>query len=194
MISKLIKKKSIIKIDKVDKEHMSAILHIADKQLGQDYINSDDFIQDDFIKLQASIYNKIVGFITAKELNIEELYKKIPNLKEKNLKQLSITNKINYIGSVATDSIYEGRGVATALYNQVFKELNKDNNIILMTGWKSKKGINIDGIAKRLGFVKILEVKEYWKEDSIKNKYDCPICKNPCLCSAIIYLKHNNSI
>lgn len=189
----IFKKKPKIIIKPVTKENITAILHISDKQLGQDYINTKDFLEDDFIKLQASIGKKIVGFITAKELSKEELFNKLPILKSKKLKQFEIIEKIAYIGSVATDPKFEGLGVATELFKEALKELQKKNTMVIMTGWKSSEGLNINNIANKFGFEKILEVEEYWKEDSIKNQYDCPVCKNPCLCSAIVYVKHFNS-
>ena len=68
----LFKKIPRIVISKVSEKSLPTILHIADKQLGNDYINANDFMQDDFLKFQASIDNKIVGFITSKEITIEE--------------------------------------------------------------------------------------------------------------------------
>jgi hypothetical protein len=33
-----------------------------------------------------------------------------------------------------------------------------------------------------------IELPNYWKEDSIKENFTCPVCGNPpCLCSAVIY-------
>lgn len=189
----LFKKKPTIIVSKVQEKNLPTILHIADKQLGKDYINANDFIEDDFLKFQASINDKIVGFITSKELTIEEVYKKIPTLKDKKLNQFNVVSKLSYIGSIATDPKYEGLGVASALFEYMLNELNKKDYIILMTGWKSKNGININGIAKKFGFDEILEIKDFWKEDSIENNYDCPVCSNPCLCSAVIYVKHENS-
>lgn len=54
--------------------------------------------------------------------------------------------------------------------------------------WKSKYRTNIGGILKRLGFEQILEIQNYWKEDSIEKGYSCPVCGGPpCKCSAVIY-------
>ena len=189
----IFKKKPIIVIKKVESNNLSAILHIADKQLGKDFINTEDFIQDNFLKFQAEINNKIVGFITSKELTIDEIYARIPQLKEKKFKQFNVIDKVSFIGSVATDPEYEGLGVASVLFEHILNELERKKNIIFMIGWKSIKGINIEGIAKRNGFDAIMEIEEFWKEDSIKNQYDCPICKNPCVCSAIIYVRHLNN-
>ena len=187
------KKRPTIVINKVLEKNLPTILHIADKQLGKDYINANDFMQDDFLKFQASIDNKIVGFITSKEITIEDVYQRVPSLKDKNLNQFNVVSKLSYIGSIAIDPVYEGLGVATALFQHILKELNKKDNVILMTGWKSKNGTNISGIAKQHGFDEILEIKDFWKEDSIDNHYDCPVCGNPCLCSAILYVKHGNN-
>lgn len=185
------KKRPLIIVERVDKKNLSAILHISDLQLGQDYINPEEFLDEDLIKFQASVDNKIVGFITAKHLSIEDLYEKMPKLKNRKFKQFDVTQKIGYIGSVATSPNYENMGVASELFKFALKELLKTNNMVLMTGWKSKLGTNIESIAIKYGFEEIIELKEYWKEDSIKYNYTCPVCSNPCECSAVMYVKHN---
>ena len=178
-----------IKVKKVLEQDLKSISNIVNEQLGLNYINSKNFMQNNFQKYQASLNNELVGFITFKYVTVEDVLKRIPKVSQKKLEKLLLGKKITYIGTVATDSEYKRLGVATVLFKYVINLLEKDN-VIIMTGWKNNDTINIGGIANQYGFENILEIKDFWKADSIKKKYDCHICGNPCFCSAIIYMKY----
>lgn len=181
-------------IEKIEKMHIPAVLSIAEKQLGEAYINVGDLLSNGNIASYAAVSGKIVGFCTGKKVTLQKIYDSIPQLKEMKLKQLEAVENLGMVASVATDPSYSGKGIGTELVVHCIKELKRMGlNVLVMTGWKSEKGIHIGSIAKNHGFVPILEVQDFWKEDSIKSGYSCPSCgKPPCRCSAVVYIKHTN--
>ena len=110
-------------------------------------------------------------------------------------KQLEIYEKVGYIDSLAVNQDYAGKGIGTLLLKNTILKLKENNiNFVLMAAWKNITEVNIKALAKKEGFKEEFEIKNFWREDSIKEKFDCTVCgKPPCLCSAVIYTKELNS-
>jgi len=181
-------------IKPISSKSLPTVLNIAEKQLGNAYINTEDILKKENVSVYASVNNEITGFCTGKKVELEKIYEDIPQLKNLKLKQLDAVESIGLLTSVATDPSYSGRGIGTALVSHCINELeSKGLNVLLMTGWKSKKGIHIGNIAEKHGFEKLIEISDFWKEDSITNQYCCPSCGNPpCLCTAAVYVRHSH--
>lgn len=180
------------KIDPIEKRHVPAVLQIAEKQLGQAYIDTNDLLAPGNIAIRAYVDGKNIGFCTGKVISKQDAYAKVPQLAELNLKQLELVDTVGLVASVATDPKFTGRGVGSALVSHCIQELaRRDIDVFMMTGWKSSRGVHIGSIAENHGFEKVLEVREFWKEDSVRHGYECPACgRPPCLCSAIVYIRH----
>lgn len=188
-------RKRDFKIARITKRQVPAVLSIAEKQLGAAYINVEDLLAEENVACYASISGKIVGFCTGKQIALDKIYESIPQLREMKLKQLATVETLGMVASVATDPDYAGRGIGSALVEHCIAELEKkDFNVLAMTGWKSPKGVHIGSIAKNYGFKEVLEVPDFWKEDSLKHGYACPVCgQPPCRCSAVVYLRHSSN-
>jgi len=188
-------RKPTLTIEKISQQHIPAVLNIAEKQLGAAYINVGDLLSKDNVAAFASVEGKIAGFCTGKRISLQQLYENIPQLENKKMKQLEAVEDLGILASVATDPSYSGRGIGSALVGYCIDELEKKGlNVLVMTGWKSDKGVHIGSIAKNHGFEAILEVPEFWKEDSIRNQYACPSCgQPPCLCTALVYVRHSQN-
>ncbi len=183
-----------ILIKSISKKTLPTVLNIAEKQLGNAYINTEDLLNNENVSVYVSVNKEIAGFCTGKKIELETIYNDIPQLKNLNLKQLDAVESIGLVASVATDPNYSCRGIGTALVSHCIKQLeSKGLNVLLMTGWKSEKGIHIGNIAEKHGFEKLIEISDFWKEDSITNQYCCPSCGNPpCRCTAAVYVRHSH--
>lgn len=182
-----------VSIEKITKRQIPAVLSIADKQLGAAFINIEGLLSDENISAFASISEKIIGFCTGKQIPLQKLYEDIPQLKSMKLRQLEAVENLGMVASVATDPSYSGRGIGTALVEYCIHQLEaRGLNVLVMTGWKSNEGIHIGSIADKHGFEKLLEVADFWKEDSLNKGYSCPSCgEPPCHCSAVVYIRHS---
>lgn len=187
-------KKPKIKISNIKQNQVPMVLSIAEKQLGEAYIVVDDLLNKENIAIAASVAGKLVGFCTGKKISVAELYNKIPQLAQMKLKQLEVIDDVGMVASMATDSESTGRGVGSELLAACVSELEMAGlNVLVMTGWKSEKGVHIGSLAKQYGFKEILEVPNFWYEDSKIKDSKCPSCGNPpCECSAVIFIKHVN--
>jgi len=176
----------------VSSSYISDILGIAEKQLGELYISIDDLTNPNNIILCAFHNHKVAGFCIGRNMERDEFFTYNPLIKQLNIKSLEIKQNIGVIASIAVDPLYEGKGTGSELFKKCLDSLEKKGaDIFVMTGWKSSKGVNISGIAKKFGFEYYAEIPAYWKDDSIKRGYKCPSCGNPpCLCSAILFIRH----
>lgn len=86
------------------------------------------------------------------------------------------------IDTIFTVDGFRKQGLASKLLTQV---INTVNNNIVVISWKNNTSAQSFNIFKQHNFEEILLVPEFWKEDSIKYKYECPVCGNPCTCGAI---------
>jgi ribosomal protein S18 acetylase RimI-like enzyme len=187
-------KQPLIKITAISDKQVPALLNIAEKNLGEAYIEVDDLKNKEGIALAATNSGKLVGFCTGKKVAVSELFKNIPQLAQKKLKQLQVVDEVGMVASIATDSAETGKGIGTKLLSECASQLqNMGLNVLVMTGWKSEKGVHIGSLAKKLGFEEMLEIENFWYEDSKANGYRCPSCgEPPCECSAVVFIKHSH--
>lgn len=180
-----------VSIENITQEIVPKIMRIAEKQLGDTYINEQELSENE-VSLYAKAGNEVLGFCIGKVIETNQFLKQHKTIAERNNKVLNSTTKIGVLSSIAVNEKSKGRGVGTQLMNATLAAFESLGiKIVVMTGWKSSKGIHIGGLAKIAKFDELFEVPNYWYDDSIKNNYKCPECGNPpCKCSAVLFLKH----
>ena len=181
-----------IEIRKLRNADLPAVIDIADKQLGKAYIQEQDLLINDVFAYVAVTAKHITGFCTGRITTKAELYSVIPKLNKIDKNLISNGNRVGIIASMAVDPDYVGSGIGTSLMKHCINLL-EDNGcqVILMTAWRSQDGVHINHIAEKFGFEKIIELSEFWKEDSLRHGYQCPCCgEPPCICTAVVYQRH----
>lgn len=191
--------KNTVAIAPVQENEIPALLNIAEQQLGDAYINRDDLDRPkDGIALSARIGDRVVGFGTAKIVDSRAFYSKFepfftqdPTKLRSLDRRLPREGKVGLVASVAVLAGYTGRGVGSMLVARCIQELrNKGVSVLVATAWHSTKGINAESIMHNEGFQRILDVPDFWRDDSIRNNYSCPVCgAPPCVCSAAVYVR-----
>lgn len=132
------------------------------------------------IKIHIKLDGKIIGFGSAgraKSKMIESirihLFEKIGSLNNWNIGCLS---------RVAILPEYRGCGYASMLVEERLKRLEVlGYNQIIASAWKSPKGVHVEGILKRHGFRRLIEIDKYWK-----GMY-CVSCEGSCNCQAVFF-------
>ena len=186
----VMRKLNIVNFTKKDK---SSILRISDNELGKDYftVQDLDFFADNtktsFCKV-AKYNNRIVGFAMSIVLTHDELLEYL-KLDSKDLPPfIMASEKICVIKTVAVDNKCQRMGIGYKLVESLLKECKKNNiHDYASVAWKSSNGTNIKGVLESFNFSAYKEIPDYWTEDSIKEGFQCPVCGNPCHCSAIMY-------
>lgn len=173
-----------IQIIQMQVSMIDEVAQIASMTLGSSFVN-EEILKND-INLCAKIGSNIVAYSTTKVVDAHYLKKIL-----KNKKLLEEEKYLGYIDSIAVDKDYEGMGIGTLLLKSTILKLVENNiSYALMAGWKNKDQVNIRGLALREGFKEEFEIKNFWKEDSLEQNFDCTACgKPPCLCSAVVYTK-----
>ena len=176
---------------------LRGLISISAEQLGADYLNDNDLRMSltqsgiCFTRVVAKKNKGVMGFCLCKIIEGDSIRKHIP-MPDKDLPDLLQTeNSIGMIGIVATHAEYQGRGIGMQLVKNCLAEFAKrEIPVVYSIGWHSSKGVNIGGILENCGFVKLTEVSNYWREDSLKRNYRCPDCGSPpCKCSAVVFAK-----
>lgn len=173
----------------------SRIIHIADKQLGKDYVTTE-LLNQSLTKqecfclvVEDNKTKKPIGFSFCLNINYEDA-KALCKCTDKDLKELVFCDKIGYIKTVVIDKKYEGYGIGSNLVKECIEIMKKDGcTSFISTAWKHCGIINIANVLTKNGFIKTFEIPNYWYEDSIAEGYSCPQCGNPCHCSCVIYIK-----
>ena len=117
-----------------------------------------------------------------------------PPAAEKSAKKTTFSafgNKIGYLATIAVSEKYRGNGIASRLIGEVHERFAHENiNYIISTAWKHAGKINIGNVLERSGYHFVLEIPDYWYEDSVQKGFSCPQCGNPCHCACVIFEKY----
>lgn len=182
-----------LQVTPITKHTVGPALAIAEKQLGDSYIQASDFLDSKNISLCAICRGTVAGFLIAKALSVEDFRTLYPNIEETLRRQISYAKTVGFIASMATAPEFEKRGVAHALLEAGLTCLEKASQPLICTiGWKGKGTVaHIDGLVRKAGFQAVHEFSDYWKEDSLNKGYRCPVCGDPpCRCSAVLFVRH----
>ena len=178
-----------MEIRNVTEDDISTVIDIADQELGKDYIKESKLKDPEIISICAEVEGKIVGFATGRVLDSSDLNESGERFDKIKIPELEYTPKVGLVGSIATEHEYRKRGIGTALLDGCLTRLKAQGaRLILMTAWKSPRGIHIGSIAEKHGFRSRYEVPNFWAEGSKLKQYSCSECLGGiCSCTAVIF-------
>lgn len=170
---------------------ISSVLNILNKELGKDYVTDSvlfSFMKKGFCKVIVEKNTHVVVGVCLFDI-----------LDYKNVTQITIgqkiedfknTNHIGFIKTIAVQDKCQNLGLGTKLLKTVLDALNKKEvDKFISTAWEHSGVTNISSLLKKFGFVEKFKIRNYWYEDSLKKKYLCPVCGNPCHCNCVVYIK-----
>ncbi len=176
----------MIKIRKATPEDLHLIISISNDELGQGYFEDiSKIIADNYSHILVADYNEkeIVGFI---------YFYTWATQFEGNSVQSGFKQQGAVLKTMAVSAKYQNKGYGSQLLKHAIDSI-KNQEIKNITGvaWKNPKGqTNVEHPLLKLGFKKEREIENFWYKDSVEKEFDCPICGNPCLCTAEIYQLH----
>lgn len=181
------------KFTKINITMIDILVEISEANFGYNYLTFDYFyniINDENFDGWCVVDNEdvIVGFLFFYKTSIKEIIK---NTKDISLKE-DICNNSNIIclDTMVILPKYRKLGIGKKL---IYKVLNvfKDYSFI-MYAWKYNNTINMKSIANKMGFTKLREYKDLWKEDCENNKFICCIKSSSsrgCVCSTVLFFR-----
>ena len=177
-------------------EYLPKLMEISKAELGSDYLEGDDFLmtlgsKDDFC-LVAVDETGPIGFAICNVFGKEGVdpILHMPDCPERD-EMLSI-GRIGYLASVAVLDSAKGKGAGTLLVDAAEREFDRRRvDASCAMAWKAVQGyVNIAKVVERAGMTAVAEYQGYWNDPrAFPNGHDCPVCGNPCKCSAVFYLK-----
>lgn len=186
-------------------ENLGPALSCIGNALGDKYVSVEELSEyssegDDKDKFAfvALINNTVVGAITGDFFRSgKDLLDLVPADKrtdiEIHLPHLKY-NKVLLIHSVAVDPAQTGKGIGTALVRQLIRHgLSLGATTAVAIGWTDSAGCHIEGTLKALCFKDVVELPNYWFEDSKLKDYACATCGQPCKCSAKVFVSESES-
>lgn len=186
---------SIIDIQPQDSIMLSQASDIYDVSLGQKYIPPEDLLKyannpSEYILIGSTIEDKLLGVMLAFPLDEKTARECNEAFKKHNIPFELPRLSVGVIKSVSVHPEYRHRGIGTRLTLEAMERLRKMScGLFLAIAWDSGKVESSPKMFEKLGYKSLLDIPEYWYEDSIKEGYQCPNCGNPCHCKAIFYFK-----
>jgi ribosomal protein S18 acetylase RimI-like enzyme len=176
----------------IERQVLPSILRIAEKQLGDSYVSESSLLGEGRFGYYATIAGKPAGFCVGRLLPVQKFLDLYQKIKERGVRSLGLADTLGLITCIAVDEDYKERGVGNALIDRCASVLVAQGaQVLASTGWKSSNGVHIGGLMKMHGFEQLMEIPDFWKEDSVTHNYKCPECgPPPCHCSAVFYVKH----
>ncbi|SFA86229.1 MULTISPECIES: GNAT family N-acetyltransferase [unclassified Bacillus (in: firmicutes)] len=180
------------RIRNIKREDFPNIIQLIDGSLGEGYFNQEQltkYLDGDNFGFVMTKDDKIVGVILNDIKSVNELCEEL-GIDPSIITSHSNESCFGLLNVVVVNPHCRKMGIAHSLVERTVHEFErKEIKGIVVEAWKKPNGIvNIGRLLYEFGFSEILEIDEYWKEDSLKEGFDCVSCGFPCTCSAIIYL------
>lgn len=186
----------MIEIRRLCEEDIPEVLRVSLIELGEDYLDEDDFkdalVDEGQFCNVAVMDGKPVGFAICQVFGPEK-EKEMLHLPEGPEKDRVLSmSRIGLLDSVSVDSSAKGHGIGTVMCERCVEDM-KDMGcgMVCAMAWKSVHGTtNIGGILKRMDLEETIEIQGYWNTmvDSPEGHH-CPICGAPCKCYGVFWRK-----
>lgn len=177
-------------------EYLPKLMEISMAELGSDYLEEEDFLmtltsKDDFC-LVAIDETGPIGFTICNVFGKEKVdpILHMPDGPERD--EIMKCDKIGYLASVAVLDSAKRKGAGKLMVDAAEREFDRRRvDVSCAMAWKSVDGtVNIAKVVERAGMKEVAEFAGYWNDPrAFPNGHDCPVCGNPCSCSAVYYLK-----
>lgn len=179
-------------------EHLKKVLNISKTVFGEGFLTDNQlhtYLKNETKKgFVLTAHNQVLGFITVEILTPDHLNNSL--LKDGRLihDKLSNCSSIGFIKQVIIHPEHQQKGLGKQMIKATIQQLNKDVGAWLCIAWMQGKVIPIEKALLINHFKKEVVIENYWKEDSLTNKYNCIVCGTPpCKCNAVVYLLHKKA-
>lgn len=178
------------------REHLQRLMEISMAELGSDYHEEEDFLMtlcsDDDFCLVAVDDTGPVGFTICNVLGTDRMDSilHMPDCPERD--EILGFGRVGYLAAVSVSDSAKRRGIGKLLVGEAEKEFDRRHvDVSCAMAWKSvDRTVNIAKVLQSAGMEAVAEFKGYWDDPrAFPNGHDCPVCGNPCKCSAVLYLK-----
>lgn len=184
----------MIEIRKLKESDIPYVLALIDYSLGEGYYSKaqvQSYIEDEKFSYVALEHDTIIGVILNDILYLEVFSESLSVESSILSKAAHPHTKIGLLNVLVVKESFQRKGIGNMLLEVSLQEM-KERHIhhMFAEAWKTTSGvINIKKLLVSLGFEEIIEIQDFWKEDSMKEGFSCSFCGFPCICSAVIFCK-----
>lgn len=185
-------------------EDFERVIDIADRTLGPGYLTRDELAafldteqgQPGHLGRIWTLVGEVAGFGSARLLRkgglAEHLERLRPFLtKGRLLDELPAHHRVGLLDQVIVEPEFQNRGVGSQQAEFLSWQLKEAGaKRLLATAWHHDGHTPLAGVLRRQGFTSILQVDNFWRQDSLLRGYRCQACGTPpCGCSAEIFVR-----
>ncbi|MCL6562575.1 MAG: GNAT family N-acetyltransferase [Firmicutes bacterium] len=98
------------------------------------------------------------------------------------------TGTVGLLKAIAVEPAWQECGIGSRLARTALSWLDQhpwSHQVAL--AWRKPEGCPAGPLLERLGFRAIAVLPEFWRDDSLRRGYICPVCGSPCRCAAVLY-------
>ena len=184
----------MIEIRKLKEADIPQALALIDYSLGEGYYSKtqlQSYIEYEKFSYVALEHDTIIGVILNDILSLQ-VFSESLSVETSTLSTTAHPHtKIGLLNVLVVKESFQRKGIGNMLLEVSLQEM-KERHVhhMFAEAWKTTSGaINIEKLLVSLGFKEMIEIQDFWKEDSIKEGFSCSFCGFPCICSAVIFHK-----
>ena len=165
----------------INHEYLNQVYSIHKQKLGTGYLDLKHFenLAEKEWLLIALNNDEVLGYLSIEHTTEKEFFKGKKIIHQQNEAPVLVVN---------TCAVkYENCGIGTMLMDFAITNFSNNAEKIFCPAWKHGDKTNAHKLLSKFGFVKLIELKNFWYEDSLNIEKFCPVCNTPCTCSLIIY-------
>jgi len=168
------------------------LLIIADNRFGSSYLTRRELqsylANNNKIGFVAKTNQTITGFSLIQICDLNEIMSLVLCEHDWFKEQFASKYPIGVIKTLSVSEEFKNCGIGTALTNKSIKTLEKASGCLMSICWEHEKDTPFAKILEKLGMTLRRRISDYWKEDSLKKKYQCNCCGSPpCRCNVLVY-------
>ena len=188
-------KPEILDINLKDEGNLNKALAILGSGLGTRYVDRTILLKYSenepvsFI-LGAYVFGELAGVLLSNMMQEEEVEKFDSILKSEGNHFCLSLHRVGLLKAMAVKKEYRHKGIGSVLSKEAMSRLKALGCTVIFTvSWESQSSDSSQGLLESIGFNPLVEIKEYWRTESLENGFNCPRCGlPPCKCSATFYI------
>jgi|ERR1035437_4694638 GNAT superfamily N-acetyltransferase len=175
-------------------QELTEVHNLFEIALGKDYITKESLLVE-ILSKNSQIFvakegNIIIGAANCSYFKHTELASHLPSEMSDLVQQYLDLKPREYVGKidgVVVTPDKQKRGIGRQLVQMEIEWLTPRVQKLIIMARIKEETCPAESMLIDMGFIELATVENFWKQDSLEKKYNCPVCKNPCRCSAKLF-------
>ena len=167
-------------IETLSTKHFDTCISISNDLFGINY-HDKVYFETTIEKKQGIVLlkeTKVIGFLIFKFISPECSIKTYG---------IDLYESVGHIDAICVARSFQRKGYGSHLIRKAISILERDYSSIYTLAWEYKGVINLEKILDKFGFNSVNHLGFSWKKECENNAFNCPVKKNICICSGIVY-------